>query len=71
MGAHPNITKDKFPAQGNYFGKEVELCFHYDNSQRVKAKCIRDDKEDPGYQIFQELETGRVILATECMWRPL
>jgi len=69
MGAHPNISHDKFPKQlEGMVGKTVEVCFHYQTDKGLKGKIIRFDNEAPCLEIFQ-LEDGRVVLSTECQWR--
>lgn len=68
MGLHDNITADKFPSQGKAFGCRVEVCFHYDTSNVIQGKCVRDDAESPFVSIFQ-LDDGRVVLSHECQWR--
>ena len=72
MGANLNIDIDKFPKQAgpNDFapvGTRVNICFHFDLSKLTGGKIIRHDIEEPGLLIFQ-LDDGRVVLATECMW---
>lgn len=70
MGNVSNITVDKFPVQGVYLGKPVEVCFNYYTARYIKGVCVRDDTELPGLMIFR-LADGRYILSTECQWRPL
>lgn len=65
MGVHKNISYERFPKQGNHLGKYVMVSFDYHWDPRLKAKCIRDDVEEPFITIFQ-LEDGRCVLATEC-----
>lgn len=67
MGVVKGISADEFPKQGQLLGKPVSVCFNYDTEKRFAGVCIRDDTEDPGRCIFQ-LEDGRVVLATECMY---
>lgn len=67
MGCKKNITADKYPRQGSFLGKTVEVCFHYDTSATVRGKIIRDDAEEPGELIIQ-LENGWVVRATECQY---
>ena len=67
MGAHKNITHDKFPAQGKLLNERVRVCFHYVTSNVIEGICIRDDAEEPRMTIFQ-LDNGRTVLATECQY---
>jgi hypothetical protein len=67
MGTHKNISAKKFPKQGPLLNKEVEVCFHYDTSEMVRGRCIRDDTEEPYLSIFS-LTNGRVVLSTECQY---
>lgn len=68
MGTHVNITSTKFPKQGRFLGKTVEICFHYETDQLFQGTCIRDDMEEPFLTIFQ-LADGRVVLGKECQYR--
>ncbi len=67
MGCTPHITADRFPRQGTFLGKTVEVCFDYDTSATVRGKVIREDAEAPGCMIIQ-LENGWVVLSTECQY---
>ncbi len=67
MGVHQNIGYDKFPAQRDSLGKEVQVCFNYDTSKILTGKIIRDDLEDP-YVILIQLSDGRIVLDTECQY---
>lgn len=67
MGAHKNITAERFPRQGKFLGKVVDVCFHYDTSAIVRGKVIRDDAEAPGELIIL-LDDERVVKATECQY---
>jgi hypothetical protein len=68
MGYHPNITPDRFPRQGAFLGKTVEVCFDYDTSATLRGKVIRDDSEEPGRMIIL-LDNGWAVLSTECQYR--
>ena len=68
MGCVPTITADRFPKQGSFLGKTVEVCFDYDTSCTLLGRVIRDDAEQPGEMIIQ-LENGWVVKSTECQWR--
>ncbi len=70
MGSVPNISATSWPTQGSYLGKRVRVCFHYDTTQEVLGTIVRDDNEDPWRTIIS-LDTGRVVLATECMYSPI
>ena len=65
MGAHPNISADRFPKQTPQLGRNVTVYFHYDLSKPISGRIIRDDGEHPGRTIIM-LEDERVVLATEC-----
>lgn len=70
MGVDNNIGHDRFPKQGTYLGRRVEVCFDYDTAHRIGGQCVRDDVEPPGLMILR-LDDGRVVLSTECQYRPL
>lgn len=70
MGAVANITATKFPKQGTFLGKRVRVCFHYDTSSEVMGTVDRDDAEAPWVMVIR-LDTGRVVLSTECMYSPV
>lgn len=70
MGTHPNIDIGKFPKQGLYLNKKVEVCFNYDPSKCLSGVIVRDDMEEPGVLIIK-LEDNRYMLSTECMYRIL
>lgn len=65
MGCHRNIAIDKFPAQTDWLGKRVDVCFHYQADKKIGGQIVRDDKEEPGVMLFK-LDDGRYVLATEC-----
>lgn len=67
MGCHPNIDATTFPKQGDWLGKRCDVVFHYDTSRMFPATVIREDAEEPGIMILQ-LDDGRVVLSTECMY---
>lgn len=64
------IIHETYPAQGRYLHKRCEVVFDYDTRHRVTGTVIRDDTTAPGLLIIQ-LDDGRVVLSTECQWRPL
>jgi hypothetical protein len=74
MGNHPNISKDKFPKQGQYLNKRVRVAFNYntDPDALVYGTIVRDDIEEP-YLTIIELDGSdeRYILDTECQWTPI
>lgn len=67
MGCVNNISFDRFPVQGNFLGKRVAVCFHYDTNRILKGTIIRDDREEPGETIIM-LDDGRVVKASECQY---
>lgn len=67
MGAVKGIDFENFPKQSDWLGRSVKVCYNYDTSKQTKGTIIRDDREKPYMTIFQ-LENGRVVLATECMY---
>lgn len=67
MGMVKGIDFESFPKQSGWLGKSVKVCYSYDTSKQTKGMIIRDDHEEPYMTIFQ-LENGRVVLATECMY---
>jgi hypothetical protein len=72
MGVVKNISITRFPKQGSFLGKKVEVCFHYDTSKTIKGIIVRDDSEEPWVTIIQlEQESGvkgPYVLATECQY---
>ena len=70
MGEVSTISFDSFPKQGIYKACRVRVCFNYDSSRSVDGTVIRDDAEEPGRMIIQ-LDDGRVVLSTECMYQPI
>ena len=67
MGDVPAIGIDRFPEQGTFLGKRVEVCFDYDTSRTIGGKVIRDDAEEPGLMLIQ-LDDGRVVRSVECQY---
>lgn len=70
MGLETTINPDRYPKQGSYLGRSVEVCFEYDSSHPVRGKVIRDDVGATGLMILQ-LDNGWVVRSTECQWRPI
>lgn len=69
MGVVPNVNLDTWPQQGAYLGKRTRVCFNYDSSRFVMGTIVRDDVEAPFVTIIS-LDTGRVVLASECQYAP-
>ncbi len=65
MGCKSNITIDKFPRQGDWLYKTVDVLFHYDSDNIIEGIIVRDDKEDPWVTIIK-LADGKYVLSTEC-----
>jgi len=70
MGCVETIRADRFPKQGYWLGKRVKVCFWYDTSNTFLGTIIRDDAEEPYVEIIQ-LDSGIVILSTECQYSPV
>lgn len=70
MGSENTMDAERFPAQGNYWGKQVRVCFNYDTSKTLLGLVVRDDAEAPGKMIIR-LTDGRHVLSTECQYQPL
>lgn len=68
MGVVENITADRFPEQGRYLGVRAEVLFHF-AGPALGGRIVRDDREDPWVTAIH-LDDGRLILATECQYRP-
>jgi len=77
MGVEKSIDINSFPKQYTAaeskmggIGRKVEVCFNYNASKTITGVIIRDDKGLP-FQTIIRLQDGRVILGTECQYRPL
>jgi hypothetical protein len=70
MGIAANVGFDTFPKQGGTLNKRVRVCFHFNPIESIGGTCIRDDSEAPFETIFQ-LDDGRVVRSTECMYQPV
>lgn len=70
MALPDTVGFDRFPKQGRYKNCRVQVCFDFDSSRKVEGTVIRDDAEEPGRMIIQ-LDDGRVVLSTECQYRPI
>jgi len=69
MGVVDWVDFEKYPEQGTWVGKTVEVVFNFDTSKSILGRIIRDDREKPFLTILQ-LEDGRVLLATEYQYSP-
>jgi hypothetical protein len=67
MGVVTNVSMDKFPKQGDFLGKRVNVCFNYDSEKEIGGVIVRDDDEEP-FRTIIKLNDGRYVLATECMY---
>jgi len=67
MDAIDPIGFDRFPAQGDFLGRRVKVCFDYDTSRTIEGKVIRDDAELPGLMLIQ-MDDGRVVRGVECQY---
>lgn len=70
MGVSPHVGFDRFPEQGSFLGRRVEVCFDYDTTRTILGRCVRDDAGGDGRMIIL-LDDGRAVLATECQYHPL
>lgn len=77
MGVVRNVGTNTFPKQylaGDKtfagIGRKVTVCFGYDTQNSLEGVIIRDDKEYP-YRTIIRLADGRVVLASECQFKPL
>lgn len=68
MGCHPNIDAHKFPKQGDWLGRRVLVCFHFDTSKTIPGTIVREDEEEPGKLIIK-LANGRYVEAGECQYQ--
>ena len=69
MGVSNLVGFDRFPAQGSFLHKRLQVCFDYDAARVIGGTCIRDDAEGKGTMIIL-LDNGRAVLSTECQYRP-
>ncbi|MFB5623024.1 MAG: hypothetical protein ACE5RH_03430 [Nitrosarchaeum sp.] len=70
MGIHENINYDRFPEQGSFLNKKVEVCFHYNTTKLISGIIVRDDNEEP-YLTIIKLDSGKYVLARECQYSVL
>jgi hypothetical protein len=70
MGTTTQIDADTYPAQGDYNGRRVQVCYNYDTARTVDGTVIRDDKTAPWLTIIRT-DDGRTVLSTECQWSPI
>jgi hypothetical protein len=67
VGVHNNIGYERFPKQGDFLGRKVNVCFDYDTSKTIRGMVVRDDKEEPGTLLIR-LTDDRIVNATECQY---
>lgn len=67
MGIIPAVGFDRFPKQGSFLGKRVNVCFDYDTTRTIGGNVIRDDAEEPGLMLIH-LDDGRVVRSVECQY---
>ena len=67
MGVHFNVGLDRFPVQGHFVERRVNVCFDYDASRTIGGRVVRDDAEEPGLMLIP-LDDGRVVRSVECMY---
>lgn len=70
MGVVENIAHDRFPKQGPHQFMRAEVIFQFDPTHRFFGTILRDDAEAP-YELVIALTDGRVVLASECQYRPI
>lgn len=70
MGIAARISISEFPKQGNLLHRLVRVCFHFDTRHTIDGTIVRDDVEEP-FTTIVELEDGRVVLGSECMFTTL
>lgn len=70
MGVVENITYDRFPKQGRHAFQRAEVMFHFDPQHKIGGTILRDDAEEPWVTIIA-LVDGRLVLSTECQYRPM
>lgn len=57
-------------SQGDWLGRETQVCFHNDTTRTLEGVTVRDDLEEPNKRVIK-LNTGKFVLSTECMVRAL
>jgi hypothetical protein len=67
MGTHINVGPLRFPKQGEWLGKRVNVCFHFKTEDLFPGTIVREDSEEPGRLIIA-LDDGRYVISTECMY---
>ena len=70
MGVVENVAHDRFPKQGPHQFLRAEVIFHFDTSHRLYGTIVRDDAESP-WETVLALTDGRVVLSSECQYRPI
>lgn len=67
MGVVPSVGFDRFPKQGTWLGRRVQVCFDYDTSRTIGGTIIREDDEPPGLMLIN-LDDGRTVRSVECQY---
>lgn len=74
MGVVETITPSGGPRQTDYVGRKVAVVFHYDTSNPLYGRIVRDDLDEP-FEMIIDLGVGqhplRFVRGTECQWRPI
>lgn len=60
----------KYPQQGSWLNRKVQVCFNYDTTNSVNGVIVRDDVAEPFLTIIK-LDDGRHVMSTECLYRVL
>lgn len=63
MGIKAGISLDRWPEQGTFLGKRVDVCFNFDAGRTIGGTVVRDDAT--GVTIIR-LDDDRYVLGTEC-----
>lgn len=59
------LSADKFPKQGNYFRKQVDVFFDVGAAESIRGVVVRNDVEPPHVTVIR-LINGRHVLGSEC-----
>lgn len=68
MGCVKTITATTWPEQTHRVGSEVKVCFHYDTSNFIVGRILREDAEAP-FETLIALDEGRIVRAVECQYQ--
>lgn len=60
----------RYPLQGSWLNRKVQVCFNYDTANAVNGVIVRDDAAEPFLTIIK-LDDGRHVMSTECQYRVL